>query len=54
MSYSKGSNPGDPNCADGLNTRVIFVCNKNAVWTNEDVTLYTETEHEGCNVSFSS
>ena len=54
MSYSKGSNPGDPNCADGLNTRVMFVCDKNAVWTNEDVTLYTETEHEGCNVSFSS
>jgi len=49
--YSKGSKPEDLNCTEGLSTRVIFVCNKDAVWTNEDVTFYTETEHEGCSVS---
>ena len=52
--YSGGSNPGEPDCTAGLQTRVIFVCNKDAKWQNEDVTFYTEVEKENCFVSCSA
>ena len=51
VQYSKGSNPGDPDCTSGLQTRVIFVCNKDAKWENEDITYYLEIERETCVVS---
>ena len=51
MQYSGGSNPGDPDCTSGLQTRVIFVCNKDAKWENEDITYYIEIEKETCFVS---
>ncbi|CAI8030528.1 Chondroitin sulfate synthase 3 [Geodia barretti] len=46
--YSDGSNPGDPDCTAGIQTRVIFVCNKDAQWTNRDVTFHVEVEKETC------
>jgi hypothetical protein len=48
VQYSGGSNPGDPDCTSGLQTRVIFVCNKDAKWENEDITYYIEIEKETC------
>ena len=49
--YSGGSNPGTPDCTAGLQTRVVFVCNKNAKWDKDDVTFYIEIERETCFVS---
>jgi hypothetical protein len=46
--YSDGSNPGDPDCTAGIQTRVIFVCNKDAQWINRDVTFYIEVDKETC------
>ncbi|CAI8030531.1 hypothetical protein GBAR_LOCUS17302 [Geodia barretti] len=48
VTYSDGSNPGDPDCTAGIQTRVIFVCNKDAQWINRDVTFYIEVDKETC------
>ena len=51
VTYTRGSNPGNPDCTSGLHTRVIFVCNKDAKWQSEDITSYIEIERETCFVS---
>ena len=51
MIYSGGSNPGDPDCTAGLSTRIVFVCNKDAQWINDDITFYIEIERDPCFVS---
>ena len=51
VEYSGGSNPGEPDCPGGLQTRVIFVCDKEAQWTDKDVSDYIELERDPCYVS---
>jgi hypothetical protein len=46
--YTGGSNPEEPDCPNGMQTRVVFVCDKAAKWVNEDITYYIEVEKETC------
>lgn len=52
VEYSHGSNPGDPDCPGGMQSRIVFVCDKDATWEyKDDITSYIEIERDPCYVS---